>query len=83
MLVAVLPGSLANEAHRNPASLLESMNRAVVGRTGGGFITACCVHFFPDSRLVLANAGQSAPCLDAHEIETDTGFPLGVSVDAN
>jgi hypothetical protein len=79
MLVAVILGSVANETERNPASLLAYMNRAVVGRTGGGFITACCAHFFPDGRVVIANAGHIAPCLNAHEIETDNGLPLGIS----
>ena len=41
MLVAVILGSLANETNRNPASLLAYLNRAAMGRTAGGFITAC------------------------------------------
>jgi hypothetical protein len=40
MLVAVVLGSVANETHRSPTSLLAYLNRAVMGRTGGGFITA-------------------------------------------
>jgi serine phosphatase RsbU (regulator of sigma subunit) len=82
MLVAVILGSLANETHRSPASLLAYLNRAVMGRTGGGFITACCARFYPDGRTVLANAGQISPYLDGKELEVESGLPLGISADA-
>ena len=82
MLVAVILGSLANETHRSPASLLAYLNRAVMGRTGGGFITACCARFYPDGRVVLANAGQISPYVDGQELELAIGLPLGISADA-
>jgi hypothetical protein len=83
MLVAVILGSLANETHRNPASLLTYLNRAVMGRTGGGFITACCARFYPDGRTVLANAGQISPYVDGQELELAVGLPLGISAEAD
>lgn len=83
MLVAVILGSLANETHRSPASLLEYLNRAVMGRTAGGFITACCARFYPDGRVVLANAGQISPYIDGSEVEVESGLPLGISTDAS
>ncbi len=82
MLVAVVLGSLANETHRSPASLLAYLNRAVMGRTGGGFITACCARFYPDGRVVLANAGHISPYLAGCEVMLENGFPLGISPDA-
>jgi phosphoserine phosphatase RsbU/P len=82
MLVAVVLGSLANETHRSPASLLTYLNRAVMGRTGGGFITACGARLYPDGRIVLANAGHISPYLDGRELQLENGLPLGISADA-
>jgi hypothetical protein len=82
MLVAAVLGSLANEVERNPASLLEYLNQAVVGRTGGGFITACCARFYPDGRIVIANAGHISPYRDGRELQLENGLPLGLSAHA-
>lgn len=79
MLVAVIVGSLANETHRSPASLLAYLNRAVLGRTAGGFITACCARFYPDGRVVLANAGHISPYLEGRELQLENGLPLGIT----
>ncbi|MDE3149925.1 MAG: serine/threonine-protein phosphatase, partial [Acidobacteriota bacterium] len=79
MLVAVILGSLANETHRSPASLLAYLNQAVIGRTNGGFITACCARFHPDGRVLLANAGHISPYLDGRELPLENGLPLGIS----
>jgi serine phosphatase RsbU (regulator of sigma subunit) len=82
MLVAMILGSLANETHRSPASLLSYLNRAVLGRTAGGFITACCARFHPDGRVVIANAGHIAPYVAGHEVQLENGLPLGISAEA-
>lgn len=82
LIFAVVLGSLANETHRNPASLLEYLNRAVMGRTGGGFITACCARFYLGGRVVLANAGQIAPYVNGREVQLENGFPLDISAGA-
>jgi phosphoserine phosphatase RsbU/P len=82
MLVAVILGSLANETDRSPASLLAYLNRAVMGRTAGGFITACCACFYPGGRVVFANAGQISPYLDGRELQLENGLPLGISAGA-
>jgi hypothetical protein len=83
MLVAAVLGSLANETHRNPASLLEYLNRAVSGRTGGGFITACCARIYTEGRIVVANAGHIAPYLNNSELQVENGLPLGVTLEAS
>jgi sigma-B regulation protein RsbU (phosphoserine phosphatase) len=79
MLVASVLGSLTNEVERSPAPLLEYLNRAVAGKTGGGFITACCARFYPGLRVVIANAGHISPYLDGREVPLENGLPLGVS----
>ena len=79
MLVAAVLGSLANEVERSPGSLLEYLNHAVTGRTGGGFITACCARFFPDGRILMANAGHISPYLNGRELQLENGLPLGIS----
>ncbi|HEX4007251.1 MAG TPA: SpoIIE family protein phosphatase [Acidobacteriaceae bacterium] len=82
MLVAVILGSLANETHRSPASLLAYLNRAVMGRTAGGFITACCARFYPDGRVAMASAGHISPYLDGRELQLENGLPLGIGAEA-
>jgi len=53
-------------------------NHAVTGRTGGGFITVCCARFFPDGRVVIANAGHISPYLAGREVQMESGLPLGI-----
>jgi serine phosphatase RsbU (regulator of sigma subunit) len=79
MLVAAVLGSLANETHRKPASLLGYLNRAVFGRTGGGFVTACCARLYRGGRVVVANAGHIPPYLNNRELQIESGLPLGVA----
>jgi hypothetical protein len=83
MLVAAVLGTLANETERIPASLLTYLNEAVSGRTGGGFITACCARFYPDGRVVIANAGHISPYLEGREVQLESGFPLGITAQAS
>jgi hypothetical protein len=83
MLVASVLGSLTNEIERSPAQLLAYLNRAVAGKTGGGFITACCARFYPGNRVVIANAGHISPYLDGREVPLENGLPLGVSPQAS
>jgi sigma-B regulation protein RsbU (phosphoserine phosphatase) len=78
MLVAAILGSLANEVERSPALLLEYLNHAVTGRTGGGFITVCCARFFSDGRVAIANAGHVFPYLPGREVKMGSGLPLGI-----
>jgi serine phosphatase RsbU (regulator of sigma subunit) len=82
LLVAAVLGGLAIEKERGPARLLEDLNKAVTGRTGGGFITACCARFYPNGRVVIANAGHISPCIDGRELELAAGLPLGITVQA-
>ena len=68
MLVSVAVGALRNEKSDLPAVILAALNEALVGHTGGGFVTCCCarfdVQFDADGRVALANAGHLAPYLE-------------------
>jgi sigma-B regulation protein RsbU (phosphoserine phosphatase) len=79
LLVAAVLGGLAIDPERRPGALLEDLNKAVLGRTGGGFITACCARLYRDGRLVTANAGHIAPYLDGKELPVEAGLPLGIA----
>jgi phosphoserine phosphatase RsbU/P len=79
LLVAAVLGGLAIEKEKRPATLLDDLNNAVTGRTGGGFITACCARFYPDGRVVIANAGHIAPCINGREVQLEKNLPLGIT----
>jgi sigma-B regulation protein RsbU (phosphoserine phosphatase) len=79
LLVAAVLGGLAIEKEKRPATLLDDLNNAVTGRTGGGFITACCARFYPDGRVVIANAGHIAPYIDGREVQLENSLPLGIT----
>ncbi len=81
MLVASTIGSLRNEDSRAPGEVLARLNRALEGRTSGGFITCCCARFDRDGAVTIANAGHLAPYCDECEIEVESGLPLGVVAD--
>jgi serine phosphatase RsbU (regulator of sigma subunit) len=59
--------------------LLDDLNNAITGRTGGGFITACCARFYPDGRVVIANAGHISPYLNGREVQLENNLPLGIA----
>lgn len=79
LLVAAVLGGLAVDLERRPGVLLEDLNKAVLGRTGVGFITACCARLYPDGRLIAANAGHLSPYFDGKELPVEAGLPLGIT----
>jgi phosphoserine phosphatase RsbU/P len=79
LLVAAVLGGLAIEKEKRPATLLDDLNNAVTGRTGGGFITACCARFYADGRVVIANAGHIAPYMNGREVQLENNLPLGIA----
>lgn len=83
LLVAAVLGGLATDPERSPAALLQDLNKAVLGRTGGGFITACCARLYLDGQLVTANAGHIAPYLGGKELAVEAGLPLGIVHDVS
>jgi len=83
LLVAAVLGGLAIEKEKRPATLLDDLNNAVTGRTGGGFITACCARFYPNGRVVIANAGHIAPYLNGSEVLVENSLPLGIAAQSS
>jgi hypothetical protein len=76
MNVSMLMGALRSADVRNPARILESLNKAMVGSES---FTTCQVAWFgPNGELVIANAGHLPPYLNSQEVALPGGLPLGV-----
>jgi serine/threonine protein phosphatase PrpC len=76
MNVSMLMGALRRTAEKNPAKILESLNRVLVGTES--FTTCQAAWFGSNGELVLANAGHLPPYLNSQEITLAGGLPLGV-----
>jgi hypothetical protein len=81
MVVATVVGALRNETSRRPAEVLAHLNRSLLGRSRGGFVTCACALVHPDGRCDIANAGHLLPFLDGHETEVESSLPLGIIAD--
>jgi serine phosphatase RsbU (regulator of sigma subunit) len=81
MLVAVAVGAAGSAKSASPAAVLSTINQALLGRTGGGFVTACCARFDPDGRMTIANAGHLPPYCDGQEVAIAGGLPLGLAAE--
>ncbi len=79
MLVSVTVGMLRRESSSSPAQILNGLNEGLIGRTGGGFVTCCCVRFDADGTVTIANAGHPSPYCDGREVEVEAGLPLGIA----
>jgi len=82
MVVAVAVGALGSMAVRTPGPVLTGMNRALLSKTRGGFVTCCCALFRADGTVEIANAGHIPPYLRGCELEIAPGPPLGIFEDA-
>ncbi len=78
MLVSVAIGILRNEKSSSPSAILSALNEGLVGHTGGGFVTCCCVRFCVDGNTTIANAGHLSPYCDGREVISEAGLPLGI-----
>ncbi len=78
LLVAAVVGALGDLVSREPAEVLAHLNRSLLGKTRGGFVTCACALFHADGQVVLANAGHLSPWVDGQELELEAGLPLGV-----
>jgi hypothetical protein len=83
MTVSLVVGALRTLAEYDPepAAVLAGLNRRLIGRTQGGFVTCCAVRIDAHGRATMANAGHCQPYLDGHEIELPNGLPLGIVED--
>ena len=84
MTVSLVVGTLRTltEYDPSPAAVLAGLNRRLLGRTQGGFVTCCAVLVDPSGHARMANAGHCQPYLDDQEIELPNGLPLGIVADA-
>jgi len=76
MNVSMLMGALRRTVEKNPAKILESLNRVLVGTQT--FTTCQAAWFGTNGEMVLANAGHLPPYLNSQEIALAGGLPLGV-----
>ena len=76
MNVSLLMGALRRTQERNPARILEALNRVLVGTDG--FTTCQAIWFAANGEMVIANAGHIPPYLNSQEIALPGSFPLGV-----
>ncbi|MGA7523784.1 MAG: PP2C family protein-serine/threonine phosphatase [Acidobacteriaceae bacterium] len=79
MLVAVLVGAIRSQAEHSfdPQAMLATLNRRMMGRSGGHFATCLAAEIAPDGTLRMANAGHLAPYLNGQEMEMEGSLPLG------
>jgi hypothetical protein len=85
MSSSTLVGALRNELAHDPATILDHLNRVLLGAgkdAGTNFATCLCARIHPDGRMVLANAGHLSPYRDGREMEMLPSLPLGVIAEA-
>jgi hypothetical protein len=83
MLVALTVGTVRTiaEETEEPQTILERLNRRLVGRMEGGFATCLCARITARGAMIVANAGHLAPWVEGAEIEVPHDLPLGLSED--
>lgn len=77
MTVSTIIGALRNEPSRQPAEILDHLNRVLHGQIKG-FATCCAALITNDGRMAIANAGHIPPYLNGDELRIENGLPLGV-----
>jgi hypothetical protein len=89
---STLVGALRNELSYDPATVLNHLNRVLLGAVSSPgavpgldsapcFATCLCARIYPDGVLTIANAGHLSPYRDGRELELPPGLPLGVIAD--
>jgi hypothetical protein len=87
MNASTLVGALRNELSHDPATILNHLNRVMLGAASGmaagkdsvaAFATCLCARIYQDGRITIANAGHLSPYRDGREMELPPGLPLGV-----
>jgi len=92
MSSSTLVGALRNELAHDPATVLNHLNRVLIGAVSSPgkvpdldaapcFATCLCARIYPDGTLVVANAGHLGPYRDGRELELPSSLPLGVIAD--
>ena len=85
MAVALIVGALRTlaETTHDPAAVLAGLNRRLVGRLGGGFVTCLALRIKPTGECMAANAGHLAPFLNGRELSMPGALPLGLVAEAH
>ena len=89
---STLVGALRNELSHDPVTVLEHLNRVLIGAvpvTGAVpdldcapcFATCLCARIYPDGAITIANAGHLGPYRDGREVPLTPSLPLGVIAD--
>ena len=80
MMVSVLVGAIRAEAAHgaDPATMLDSLNARMMGRSHGGFTTCMAAHITASGLLTVANAGHLPPYLNGREMSIPGSLPLGI-----
>jgi phosphoserine phosphatase RsbU/P len=92
MNASTLVGALRNELAHDPATVLDHLNRVLLGAVPVPgkvpeldavpcFATCLCARIYPDGKMTVANAGHLSPYRDGREMELAPGLPLGVIAD--
>ena len=91
---STLVGALRNELAHDPATVLNHLNRVLIGAVSSPgtamkeldcapcFATCLCARIYPDGTTSIANAGHLSPYRDGREVALAPSLPLGVIADA-
>jgi phosphoserine phosphatase RsbU/P len=81
MTVSLIVGTLRTMADYTlkPAEILQGLNRRLIGRIEGGFVTCVVLHLAANGETTVANAGHLPPFRDAKELPVSGSLPLGLS----
>jgi serine phosphatase RsbU (regulator of sigma subunit) len=81
MTVSLIVGTLRTLADytQQPAAILQGLNRRLIGRIEGGFVTCVVLHLAANGETTVANAGHLPPFRDGKELPVSGSLPLGLS----
>jgi hypothetical protein len=81
MTVSLIVGTLRTLADytQRPAEILQGLNRRLIGRIEGGFVTCVVLHLAANGETTVANAGHLPPFRDGKELPVSGSLPLGLS----
>ncbi|HEY6445152.1 MAG TPA: PP2C family protein-serine/threonine phosphatase, partial [Acidobacteriaceae bacterium] len=84
MTVSLIVGTLRTLADytQQPAEILRGLNRRLIGRIDGGFVTCLVMRIAANGETTVANAGHLAPYRDGQELPVAGSLPLGLSASA-
>jgi hypothetical protein len=84
MTVSLIVGTLRTLADytQSPAGILRGLNRRLIGRIDGGFVTCLALKLAANGETTVANAGHLAPYREGQELAVPGSLPLGLSAHA-